>query len=61
MCISTAYNQSENGEILAEYIASIKQQGNTIIMTDIMGKDTTVQGVLLSADLTRGTLIIKPQ
>lgn len=60
MCISTAYKGSESGDVLAEYIASFKQQDGKLILTDIMGKDTEIEGVLKSADLTRGTLVIEP-
>lgn len=60
MCISTAFEGSESGVVLAENVTAISQQGGAIIMTDIMGKSTQVQGTLASADLTRGILIIKP-
>lgn len=61
MCVSTAYKHDEAGDVLAEYIAAIKLQGSTIILTDIMGKETAIEGTLTSADLTRGTIIIEPQ
>lgn len=61
MCISTAYKDNETGEVLAEYVASIKQQDNSVVMTDITGADIVVEGVLKSADLAKGILIIDQQ
>lgn len=61
MCISTAYKNSESGEVLAEYVASIRLQDNEVIMTDIIGNDTVVEGVLKSADLSKGILVIEQQ
>lgn len=61
MCISTAYKNSEAGEVLAEYVASIKLQDNAVIMTDIIGNDIVVNGVLRSADLSKGVLVIEQQ
>lgn len=58
MCVSTAYLKEEGSKVLAEYIAMVKMNDGNIIMTDVMGKETTVKGILKEADLTRGILII---
>lgn len=60
MCISTAYECTEQGPVLAEMVATVSQKEGSVVMTDIMGKDTVIQGALKSADLTRGVLIIEP-
>lgn len=59
MCVSTAYKNTESGPVLAEYIAAVKQQEGNVVMTDVMGIQTTVEGVIKSADLTKGVLIIE--
>jgi predicted RNA-binding protein len=61
MCISTAYENSETGAVLAEHVAEVSQQSGMVIMTDIMGKETTIQGFLKFADLTHGVLVIEPE
>ena len=59
MCISTAFEGEEGGTVLAEHIAKVIQQDNTVILIDIMGGETVVDGELKSADLARGVLIIQ--
>ena len=58
MCLSTVYRNSKAEEnICAKFIAQIEVDGNTLTFTDIMGEVTTVEGSLLSADLTAGVVI----
>lgn len=61
MCVSTVYANDEGSKVLAEYIAELSMKDDTIIMTDVMGVKTQVKGRLLSADLTRGVLIVQPE
>jgi predicted RNA-binding protein len=61
MCISTAYENNEDGPILAEHVAVVTQQSGSVIMTDIMGKETAIRGFLKLADLTHGVLVIEPE
>lgn len=60
MCVSTAYARQEGSDVLAEYIAEISMDKDTITMTDVMGMKTQVKGYLKSADLTKGVIIIEP-
>ena len=58
MCLSTAYKESNPDEILMEYVTAVKTEGENIILTDMMGEQKTIRGVLKYADLTGGVLKI---
>ena len=59
MCLSTAYlNQKAEDRIAARYVASIEVQGSRIILTDVMGFTTEIEGHISSVDLTGGTVVI---
>jgi len=59
MCLSTVYkNEKTDDTVLCQYVAAISVEGDTLVFTDIMGMTTTVQGRLVSADLTAGTVIV---
>lgn len=58
MCLSTAYRDSKPDEVLMEYVSSIKTEGDTITLTDMMGEQKTFTGILKFADLTGGVLRI---
>jgi predicted RNA-binding protein len=60
VCISTAYLGDQSGEVLAEYVASVRQDGESLVLTSVVGADTVVRGSLKLADLTRGILLIEP-
>ena len=59
MCLSTAYKESNPDEILMEYVTAVKTEGENIILTDMMGEQKTIRGVLKYADLTGGVLKIQ--
>ena len=59
MCLSTVYqNEKRDDAVLCKFVATIQVEGDTLVFTDIMGMTTTVQGRLVSADLTAGTVIV---
>ena len=59
MCLSTAYfNEKDEDKVAARYVSSIDVQGDKIILTDVMGFTTEIQGVISSVDLTGGTVVI---
>ena len=58
MCLSTAYKESNPDEILMEYVTAVKTEGENIILTDMMGEQKILKGVLKYADLTGGVLKI---
>ena len=58
MCLSTVYKASEPDSIIMEYVSKIQVEGEMITLTDIMGEEKTIQGALVMADLTGGTVKI---
>ena len=59
MCLSTVYrNEKQDNNVLCSFVSSIKAEGDKLIFTNIMGETVTVEGRLVSADLTAGTVII---
>ena len=60
MCLSTVY-KADGGERtkLAEYVSSVKSEGDKITLTDIMGLETVVFGTLKSVDLVQNQIIIE--
>ena len=59
MCLSTAYlNKKEEALIAARYVDSIKVEGGKVILTDVMGAVTEIEGSIDYVDLTGGSVII---
>ena len=62
MCLSTAYlNKKEETLIAARYVDSIQVQGGKVIMTDVMGAVTEIEGSISYVDLTGGAVIISTE
>ena len=59
MCLSTIYkNEKQEDNILCRYVASINVDGDKLTFEDGMGMKTTINGRLVSADLTAGSVIV---
>ena len=60
MCLSTVYKAdgSENVK-LAEYVSSVRAEGDKITRTDIMGLETVVYGAMKSVDLVKNEIVIE--
>lgn len=59
MCLSTIYkNEKQDENILCRFVESIRVDGSKLTFTDVMGAVTEVDGRLVRADLTAGTIII---
>lgn len=58
MCLSTAYRTSDPNSVIMEYVSGIRVDGDQIILTDVMGDTTTVEGKLVMVDLTGGVVRI---
>lgn len=59
MCLSTVYrNEKQEDNVLCKMVSSISVDGDTLTFVDIMGQSTTVNGRLVRADLTAGTVIV---
>jgi predicted RNA-binding protein len=62
MCLSTAYELGAGGERkqICEYVSSIKVAGDVITLTDLMGVEINVSGILEGVDLIKNAIVIKP-
>ncbi|MDR1949573.1 MAG: CooT family nickel-binding protein [Spirochaetaceae bacterium] len=60
MCLSTVYKLGEGGtkQLIAEYVSSVTLSGDTLTLTDIMGKEILVSGFLETVDLVKNIIII---
>ena len=58
MCLSTVVKESNPDEVLMEYVSNLRVDGDTIILTDLMGEQKVIRGTLAFADLTGGKISI---
>lgn len=59
MCLSTAYYDSKDEEnVAARYVAKIEVDGNQVVLTDVVGFETRIEGRVSFVDLTGGTVVI---
>ena len=60
MCLSTAWELDGGGDkkMLCEHVAGLSVAGNTITLTDLMGKEISVNGILRGVDLIKNTITI---
>lgn len=60
MCLSTVFEARGGQENkLAEYVSSIQVGDGTVTLTDIMGQETTVTGVITAIDLVKNIILIQ--
>ena len=60
MCLSTVYKADGSERTkLAEYVSSVKSEGDKITLTDIMGLETVVYGAMKSVDLVKNEIVIE--
>jgi predicted RNA-binding protein len=62
MCLSTAYELGEGDmrKEICEYVSNIKVSGDTITLTDLMGVEMNVSGILEGVDLVKNAILIRP-
>ena len=59
MCISTAYRNAALPEnILLKNVRAFRISSNSIILTNILEQELAIAGMLVSADLINGIVII---
>jgi predicted RNA-binding protein len=49
-------NKSGKETVLAKNISTIRVEGGSVVMTDILGEEYVVEGSLISADLVNGVV-----
>ena len=60
MCLSTVYKNEKTPEnVVLGNVMLIQCEGGKVTLTDIMGREAVVEGEILSADLTGGTVVLK--
>ena len=60
MCLSTVYKNEKTPEnVVLGNVMMITCDNGKITLTDIMGREAVVEGEILSADLTGGTVVLK--
>lgn len=62
MCLSNAY-KSENGidTLICERITNVDVEGKNIKLTNLLGIQTLVPGVIKSIDLNKNVIYIEPE
>lgn len=60
MCLSTVYKNEKTPEnVVLGNVMLIQCENGSVTLTDIMGREAVVEGEILSADLTGGTVVIR--
>ena len=60
MCLSTVYKADGSERVkLAEYVSSVRSEGDRITLTDIMGAETVVFGAMKSVDLVKNEIVVE--
>ena len=60
MCLSTVYKNEKTPEnMVLQNVMLIHCADGRVTLTDIMGREAVVEGEVLSADLTGGTVVLR--
>ena len=60
MCLSTVYKNEKTPEnVVLGNVMMITCDNGRVTLTDIMGREAVVEGEILSADLTGGTVVLR--
>ena len=60
MCLSTVYkNEKTPANVVLSNVMQISCENGFVTLTDIMGREAVVEGEIVSADLTGGTVVLK--
>jgi len=59
MCMSTVYRKEvADNNILVKNVRAIRADGDKLVLTDIMERETVLEGKLVLADLINGVVIV---
>ena len=62
MCLSTVYKSEKRPENqLLTNVMLIECKNGLVTLTDIMGREEVIEGEIASADLTGGTVVVRPK
>jgi predicted RNA-binding protein len=60
MCLSAVYEVRDGSErLVCEHATAICMDGGVITLTDIMGEETVITGLLKSIDLVKNIILIE--
>ena len=60
MCLATAYGKrGEEEVVLAKNVSELRRDGEKIVMVDVLGRETEIEGTLERADLVNGVVRIR--
>ena len=60
MCLSNVYLLTDDKETLVcEYASSVKVTGREIFLTDVIGREVTVEGTIESVDLIKNEIKVR--
>lgn len=60
MCLSTVYkNEKAPENMVLSNVMQIHCENGVVTLTDIMGREAQVEGEVMSADLTGGTVVLR--
>jgi len=60
MCLSAVYEVRDGGErLVCEHTTAITLDGGAITLTDIMGEEIVIVGVIKSIDLVKNIIMIE--
>lgn len=60
MCLAAAYkNQPEADSLVCKSVSNIKVDGNKVILTDIMGEEIEIEGIVSTIDLVKNVVVIQ--
>ena len=55
MCLATVYKESDN-TVICRNVSRIDVEGETVVIRDIMGEETRVEGKILRVDLANSVV-----
>lgn len=62
MCLSTVYRGTKTPEnVVLRNVMLIECNQGVVTLTDIMGREEKLEGEIVSADLTGGTVVVAPK
>ncbi len=60
MCLSNVYLVTDDSEkLVCEYASTVRVEGETIRLTDVIGQEITVTGKIMNVDLIRNEIKVK--
>ena len=62
MCLAKAYiARDERDEMVAENVASVKVEGNSLVVTTILRETKTLDAKIESIDFANGSIVLRPE